>query len=119
MQLPISVQKEVLANLEAIARFVKGLSDGGDEIINLTDAIETPILRAADQRGAGQPCAISGECAAHRNEWHCGPLQLSRSTTAGSSSAALRAGNHPAIAATITSSRPATAKVAVSRGGIW
>lgn len=39
VQLPISVQKEVLANLEAIARFVKGLSDGGDEIINLTGAI--------------------------------------------------------------------------------
>jgi len=41
VQLPITVQKEVLTNLEGIAKALKGLTDGVDEVVNLTNAVET------------------------------------------------------------------------------
>jgi hypothetical protein len=40
VQLPITVQKELLANLEAIAKSLQGLASGVDEVVNLTTAIE-------------------------------------------------------------------------------
>jgi hypothetical protein len=40
VQLPITVQKELLANLEAIAKSLQGLASGIDEVVNLTTAIE-------------------------------------------------------------------------------
>jgi chromosome segregation ATPase len=41
VQLPITVQKELLANLEAISKALQGLTNGVDEVVNLTSAIET------------------------------------------------------------------------------
>jgi hypothetical protein len=41
VQLPITVQKEILANLENISKCVLGLMNGGDEIITFTSAVET------------------------------------------------------------------------------
>jgi hypothetical protein len=41
VQLPITVQKELLANLETISKSLQGLISGVDEIANLTNAIET------------------------------------------------------------------------------
>lgn len=41
IQLPITVQKELLANVESIAKFLQGLISGADEVANLTGAIET------------------------------------------------------------------------------
>lgn len=40
VQLPITVQKELLANLEAISKSLQGLASGVDEVVNLTTAIE-------------------------------------------------------------------------------
>jgi len=40
VQLPITVQKELLANLEAITKSLQGLASGVDEVVNLTTAIE-------------------------------------------------------------------------------
>jgi hypothetical protein len=40
VQLPISVQRELLANLEAISKALQGLIAGVDEVENLTNAIE-------------------------------------------------------------------------------
>ena len=40
VQLPITVQKELLANLESIAKSLQGLASGVDEVVNLTTAIE-------------------------------------------------------------------------------
>jgi hypothetical protein len=40
VHLPITVQKELLANLETIAKSVQGLTAGVDEVVNLTTAIE-------------------------------------------------------------------------------
>ena len=40
VQLPLTVQKELLANLEAIAKSLQGLASGVDEVVNLTTAIE-------------------------------------------------------------------------------
>jgi hypothetical protein len=40
VQLPITVQKELLANLEAIAKSLQGLASGIDEVVNLTTSIE-------------------------------------------------------------------------------
>jgi hypothetical protein len=41
IQLPISVQREILANLENISKSLLALAGGADEIVNLTNAIET------------------------------------------------------------------------------
>ncbi len=41
VQLPITVQKALLSNLETIQRSLQGLASGVDEIVNLTNAIET------------------------------------------------------------------------------
>jgi len=40
VQLPITVQKELLVNLESIAKSLQGLASGIDEVVNLTTAIE-------------------------------------------------------------------------------
>jgi len=40
VQLPITVQKELLSNLETIAKSLQGLADGTDEVVNLTNGIE-------------------------------------------------------------------------------
>lgn len=40
IQLPITVQKELLASLEAISKHQIALIGGSDEVVNLTDAIE-------------------------------------------------------------------------------
>lgn len=40
VQLPITVQKEILSNLQTISKSLLGLTDGTDEIVNLTTAIE-------------------------------------------------------------------------------
>ena len=40
IQLPITVQKELVASLEEIAKFQTGLIGGSDEVVNLTAAIE-------------------------------------------------------------------------------
>jgi hypothetical protein len=40
VQLPITVQKELLVNLESIAKSLRGLASGVDEVVNLTTAIE-------------------------------------------------------------------------------
>jgi uncharacterized coiled-coil DUF342 family protein len=40
VQLPITVQKGLLSNLETIQRSLQGLASGVDEIVNLTNAIE-------------------------------------------------------------------------------
>src|SRR5208282_5056416 len=40
VQLPVTVQKELLGNLEAISKALHGLTNGVDEIANLTNAIE-------------------------------------------------------------------------------
>ena len=40
VQLPITVQKELFANLETIAKSLQGLTAGVDEVVNLTSAIE-------------------------------------------------------------------------------
>lgn len=40
VQLPISVQKELLGNLETISKSLQGLTSGVDEVVNLTTAIE-------------------------------------------------------------------------------
>lgn len=40
VQLPITVQKEILTNLETISKSLQGLSSGVDEVVNLTSAIE-------------------------------------------------------------------------------
>src|SRR5713101_3856118 len=40
VQLPVTVQKEILGNLEEISRSLQGLTNGVDEIANLTNAIE-------------------------------------------------------------------------------
>jgi hypothetical protein len=40
VQLPITVQKELLANLETISKSLQGLTSGVDEVVNLTTAIE-------------------------------------------------------------------------------
>jgi hypothetical protein len=41
VQLPITVQKELLGNVEAISKSLQGLIAGTDEVANLSDAIET------------------------------------------------------------------------------
>jgi hypothetical protein len=41
VHLPITVQKEILANLQVISKSLQGLTDGTDEIVNLTNCIET------------------------------------------------------------------------------
>lgn len=41
IQLPITVQKELLTGLEAISRSLQGLTGGVDEVVNLTNSIET------------------------------------------------------------------------------
>jgi hypothetical protein len=40
VQLPVTVQKELLANLETISKSLQGLIGGVDEVVNLTTAIE-------------------------------------------------------------------------------
>ncbi len=40
IQLPITVQKELLATLETISKSLQGLTSGVDEVVNLTTAIE-------------------------------------------------------------------------------
>jgi hypothetical protein len=40
IQLPITIQKDLVASLEAIAKHQTGLIGGSDEVVNLTDAIE-------------------------------------------------------------------------------
>jgi hypothetical protein len=40
VQLPITVQKELLVNLESVAKSLQGLASGVDEVVNLTTAIE-------------------------------------------------------------------------------
>jgi len=40
VQLPITVQKEILANLQVISKSLQGLIEGTDEIINLVNSIE-------------------------------------------------------------------------------
>jgi peptidoglycan hydrolase CwlO-like protein len=40
IQLPITVQKEILANLQAVARGVQGLTAGADEVVNITTSVE-------------------------------------------------------------------------------
>src|SRR5260370_6216580 len=40
VHLPITVQKELLANLETISKSLQGLTGGVDEVANLTAAIE-------------------------------------------------------------------------------
>jgi len=40
VHLPITVQKELLANLETISKSLQGLTAGVDEVVNLTSAIE-------------------------------------------------------------------------------
>jgi len=40
VQLPITVQKELLSNLQTISRALQGLSEGTDEVVNLTNSIE-------------------------------------------------------------------------------
>lgn len=40
VQLPITVQKELLANLEGVSRSLQGLTSGVDDVVNLTNAIE-------------------------------------------------------------------------------
>lgn len=41
IQLPITVQKEILTNLEQIAKSLQGLTAGSDEIVNITNGVET------------------------------------------------------------------------------
>jgi chromosome segregation ATPase len=41
VQLPITVQREVLANLQNISKTLLALAGGADEIVNLTNAVET------------------------------------------------------------------------------
>jgi len=41
VQLPITVQREILANLQNISKSLLALAGGADEIVNLTNAIET------------------------------------------------------------------------------
>ena len=41
VQLPITVQREILANLQHISRSLQGLTAGTDEIVNLVNSIET------------------------------------------------------------------------------
>src|SRR6267142_5306930 len=41
IQLPITVQKELLTNLQGISKALQGLTGGVDEIVNLTNAIES------------------------------------------------------------------------------
>jgi predicted component of type VI protein secretion system len=40
VQLPITVQKEIAANLESISKSLQGLTNGSDEVVNLTNSIE-------------------------------------------------------------------------------
>jgi hypothetical protein len=40
IQLPITVQKEILANIQAVSKSVQGLTSGADEVVNLTNAVE-------------------------------------------------------------------------------
>lgn len=40
VHLPITVQKELLSNLQAISKSLQGLVDGTDEVVNLTNSIE-------------------------------------------------------------------------------
>jgi chromosome segregation ATPase len=40
VQLPITIQKELLSNLQTISKSLQGLSDGTDEVVNLTNSIE-------------------------------------------------------------------------------
>lgn len=40
IQLPITIQKDLVASLDAIAKHQTGLIGGSDEVVNLTDAIE-------------------------------------------------------------------------------
>ncbi len=40
VQLPITVQKELLSNLETISKSLQGLAEGTDEVVNLTNGIE-------------------------------------------------------------------------------
>jgi chromosome segregation ATPase len=41
IQLPISVQREILSNLQAISKSLQGLSAGTDEVVNISNSIET------------------------------------------------------------------------------
>ena len=41
IQLPLTVQKVILANLGAVSSSIINLSNGADEIVNLVNAIET------------------------------------------------------------------------------
>ena len=40
IQLPITVQKELLTNLETISRTIQGMTAGKDEVVNFTNAVE-------------------------------------------------------------------------------
>ena len=40
VQLPITVQKELLANIETVSKSLQGLMGGVDEVVNLSTAIE-------------------------------------------------------------------------------
>jgi chromosome segregation ATPase len=40
VQLPITVQKEILANLEQIAKSLQSLTAGTDEVVNITNSVE-------------------------------------------------------------------------------
>jgi chromosome segregation ATPase len=40
VHLPITVQKELLSNLQTISKSLQGLHDGADEVVNLTNSIE-------------------------------------------------------------------------------
>ena len=41
IQLPITVQKDLLANLQAVARALQGIMNNSDEVLNLDSAVET------------------------------------------------------------------------------
>lgn len=41
IQLPITVQKELLSNLQAISKALQGLASGVDEVVNLTNSVES------------------------------------------------------------------------------
>lgn len=41
IQLPITVQKEILSNLQSVSKSIQGLTTGTDEVVNLTNSVET------------------------------------------------------------------------------
>ena len=63
VQLPITVQKEILTSLEGISKSLQGLAAGVDEAVNLTNGIEalnTSIwkygLHNLSEEALGYPC---------------------------------------------------------------